>query len=397
MHIIYTVATPFPFGQAYASRVRNLCHIFMALGHEVTVFTDYISDRRFMDGKCTARFCGIDIRALAPVSVSERSIWNQLCDKFTIDVRRKICLMEYLNKYKVDMAICSSASDRFIFTYRQLRKKEIPIILESCEWFGQERWPKGGKDYQYRRYMKCWDNYFTQVDGVIAISRLLKQHYSQYVQHVERVPAILSTEDIPYDFDLLNVRERIRLFFAGSISSGKDRLIDLIKALHSKRYLPIELDIYGPSYQDIMAQLGDSAVLLNEIRNTVHIFGMVPQSDILKKIKQYDFGILLRPDRRSSHAGFPTKLAEYFAAGMPVLANDTGDVGLYVKDGYNGFIVENTAPQVIECLLERIVSLSLEEKMKMRDNARKTAEEYFDYRIYQEKIQSLFDSVIKEL
>jgi glycosyltransferase involved in cell wall biosynthesis len=106
-----------------------------------------------------------------------------------------------------------------------------------------------------------------------------------------------------------------------------------------------------------------------------------------------DFSIFIRPDRRSSHAGFPTKLAESMIAGTPVITNNTGDIGQYLKNGKEGFLLKSGYPEELKDIFLHILSLSREKLNEMRLNARRMAEESFDYRVYCGEMKSFIERV----
>ncbi len=102
-----------------------------------------------------------------------------------------------------------------------------------------------------------------------------------------------------------------------------------------------------------------------------------------------DYQLFIRPNRRSSHAGFPTKLAESMAVGTPVITNKTGDIALYLRDGENGYVVGGAEALDVEKALLRVMAQGAEEAAMMRSAARKTAEDDFDYRVYRRQINWL--------
>ena len=101
--------------------------------------------------------------------------------------------------------------------------------------------------------------------------------------------------------------------------------------------------------------------------------------------QEHHFSIFMRSHRRSSDAGFPTKLAESLAAETPVLADKTGDIPYYIENGKNGFVVENEANE-LKKMLYHLVSMDNEAYGEMRKAARKTAEKNFDYKVYEKQI-----------
>ena len=65
----------------------------------------------------------------------------------------------------------------------------------------------------------------------------------------------------------------------------------------------------------------------------------------LARVAASDFTILLRPVSRFSLAGFPTKLAESMACGVPIIGNLTSNIGDYVHKGVEGVLVANETPE----------------------------------------------------
>ena len=74
-----------------------------------------------------------------------------------------------------------------------------------------------------------------------------------------------------------------------------------------------------------------------------------------------------------------------------MVCNLSSDLGLYLKDGYNAFIAEDHQPSSLKSALEKAINISFEQRKNMRINARKTAEEAFDY----SKYVQIFDELLK--
>ena len=132
--------------------------------------------------------------------------------------------------------------------------------------------------------------------------------------------------------------------------------------------------------------------ILKECGNSVVVHGRVPQNEIQKILMEADYLLFLRPKRRSSDAGFPTKLGESFAVGTPVITNNTGDIGIYLKDGENGYLVKNMDYDSIRTVLYRALDYK-KNSPNMRKEARFTAENYFDFRVYENQIKQLLSGV----
>src|SRR5208282_6294467 len=95
----------------------------------------------------------------------------------------------------------------------------------------------------------------------------------------------------------------------------------------------------GPSRDELARSLGTDAPLLEALGSRLQFVGRMPHSEALQTLAGMDFSILLRPNLRYAHAGFPTKLGESLAMGVPVICNLTSDLGMYVRDGQEGIVV----------------------------------------------------------
>ena len=328
----------FPYGRAYAARTMNFCRMLKSAGCEVDVLADYISDRSMLTGKKTGSYEGVGIYLTTAHAAPDRTF----LDKLTVPARMPSALKKYLKNHTPDCVITGSAFDRFGAIARILRNKGIPLILESCEWFDTYNWSRGRLDPRYHLFRHFWETAPRKVNGVIAISRLIYERYSRLVPNTIRIPGLADPESIKTKTYVPH--EKISLAFIGEIVCNKDNVADIINAIEDAGLCAkFEFHIFGPSESDICAQLGK-----NSLPDFVKAHGFVKQDKLAGLLEKADYGIIIRPDRRSSHAGFPTKLVEYMSAGLPVIGNITGDIGLYLKDGENGYIVDTGSPDSIK-------------------------------------------------
>ena len=82
------------------------------------------------------------------------------------------------------------------------------------------------------------------------------------------------------------------------------------------------------------------------------------------------------------------------AVGTPVFTNITGDIGLYVKDGYNGVITQSEKKKDIVERLKYILNMNEKEIIMMRNAARRTAIDSFDFRSYEEGLHQFICDII---
>ena len=209
--------------------------------------------------------------------------------------------------------------------------------------------------------------------------------------NVVRIPTILDVQNTPYSVHSEN--RKIVLIYSGNPSTSKEYLAPVISVLADNPQFreAFEFHIYGPDYNKVLKNIGGDDNLLKRAEGCVFIHGKVKQELMQDIMMSADFQIFLRPHRRSSEAGFPTKLGESMAVGTPVITNLTGDIGLYLKNEVNGFVVDMTTEEDLAMTLKKITKMTDKQYKAMRLHSREKAEEAFDYRNYKQSILRLFE------
>lgn len=385
MNIVFIFSSRFPYGEAYSSRARNLVKLLCECGHHVHVIAlkgkeDYCSELDGYDYSCQYVHDPKDFWTLSGIGTHKP-------------------YMEALENYSLRNSVDLVLSSSMVFVADHIEKfceeKKIPYIIEQCEWYDASIF-KGGKfNPYYREHVKriVWKN--KSLDAVIAISSLLEKHYASQGMKTIRIPTILDVKNTQWR-NSTTEEGPVRIIFAGSIGKGKERFDHILTALKeiNSDEVRIVLDIFGADEQQVRDNLGDQSQILDELKECMVIHGRIPQRDIEDQFRNADYSIFMRPERNSSNAGFPTKLAESMAVGTPVITNNTGDIRMYLINGFNGFLLEKPSSEKIYEVFESICNRNASEDSAMRCNARKTAEKYFSFRRYIEPLNNLLLEVI---
>ena len=91
--------------------------------------------------------------------------------------------------------------------------------------------------------------------------------------------------------------------------------------------------------------------------------GFVSYSEVPLYLNAADVGISFIPQTKEYDVQPPRKTVDYLACGLPVIATDTKGNKRFVKDGENGFLVNDTR----ECIasgMKRLLNFKQYEKMK---------------------------------
>ena len=263
---------------------------------------------------------------------------------------------------------------------RYCHKHDIKVIHDVTEWESEMRWDVRAliRRIDISLRMKYC---IKKCDGVIAISRYLYDYYKKYV-HTILVPPTVDLKDEKWERKrLLNVGSPIRLVYAGTAGAGQKDRLDLIIREVSKSSI-IHLDIIGMTKEQYESSFGQLPASLTNIS----FHGRVPHKVALEAVKNADFQFLIRDNNLKNNAGFPTKLVESMACGTPLIATLTSNIGDYIKDGKNGFVVSEQ--RTLASIISTISSLPKEHILEMKQRC--INYDGFDYHNFKEEFELLF-------
>lgn len=264
------------------------------------------------------------------------------------------------------------------------RRNKVRLLVDVVEWYDPSQEPGGHLGPFYVNISTAIRYLVPRSDGIIAISSYLGTYYRRRGCSVLRVPPTLDVENTPAHIEMLETGDHpLTLVYAGN-PGRKDLLSAVIHGINmvDPHGDHARLLVCGPT-QEHVRHLLDSG---EELPPSVQVLGRLPQHGVLKVIEQADFSVLLRPPLRYAQAGFPTKFVESMASAIPVIANITSDLGEYLRDGVEGIVCRDHSAEAFAEALERALSLTHEQRRNMRQEARRQAEQSFDYRIYAEPL-----------
>jgi len=225
--------------------------------------------------------------------------------------------------------------------------------------------------------------------GLIVISTNIQNYFRRYNRNLLRVPILSDTLANPFDQNPSQKKiEKFLIGFTGQITQKKEGFDTFYKALSivKSKFEDFELNLYGFIFKNEKQMLLNNIPLKYGIKENIIYHGIIDRGNIMKEIQKNHLLILPRGLNLQTKFGFSTKLSEYLVSGVPVLITDVSDNSLYIKDGYNGFIVQ---PDDYIDMAKKILYIFSNYKSisdNISKNAYETARKYFDYSNYSKKI-----------
>lgn len=208
-------------------------------------------------------------------------------------------------------------------------------------------------------------------DGLVVISsRLLEKYRKLRVPEHKMVTIPVSAENIHADV-LPGKKSNEHFYFAYSGTYGnKDGVEDLVAAFRAiaPQYPEARLQLAGKINQKI------SDLIQGE--EQIVYMGLLPDEAYYSFLANANVLLMTRVNSGYANAGFPFKLGEYLATGVPVIATRVSDIELYLEDNRDVIIAE---PSNVGSLTDkfRYVLDNRENLEHIGLNGRKKCEQYF--------------------
>ena len=377
-----------PEGSAGATRCIAFAKLVKSCGYEpVLVGVNYARKSKIKGLYNGLKYELIDFEELKFCGKDRRKRQKALKDNL-LDWLYKNCTKE-----NTSHIILYNVKSELKWLIKYSKKEGIPLIKDVVEWYDKNNFQgiSGFFNYIEDRVGLFYLN--KKCKNIIAISSLFEQYYKNKKCKVIRIPTILDiNEFLNENYDNSQV---IRIVYAGS-PMKKDYIINVIKAmliLPKDEREKIVLDFYGVTW-DYFLKLGITIKQKRDLDECVSCHGRVSLSEVKMGLSKADFTILLRPNERYANAGFPTKVGESMAMGIPVIANITSDLELYIHENVEGIICENETPQACAEALKKAIKINERKRKEMRICARKQAEHSFYYQAYTQQFKEFLESIV---
>ncbi len=241
-------------------------------------------------------------------------------------------LVLVLKKEKVDVVHVSGGSWQYkgVIAGKLARKKVLWHLNDTC------------MPLFIRRVFACIN---PLSDGFIFASERSKSYY-QPLTKMDKPEFV-----IPAPVDTVKFNPEIRFKgdeslvskWSGKMVVGVVANVNPIKGLDvfikaaaavNKRVRNVQFVVIGPIYENQERHFGDLKLLCEKL-DVFNIEFLGGRSDVRPLLRRLDIYVCSSVAESS-----PISVWEAMAMGKPVVSTDVGDVPLYVRDNYNGFIVD---------------------------------------------------------
>lgn len=341
--IIYYGGFTLPDKSASANRVVSNGKIFAALGYK-TVFIGAARNEECFDGLRAVEGCDDMLEHSHPKSTSQwlHHMMNVEHIEAVAAEYGDVCRIIL---YNVPMLTLLKAKKVF-------SKKNIKVCYDCTEW------TKDTDGSLPKRLFKAFDEFFISnfahktADGIIAISSMMQKKYKKS-KKLLILPPLIDLDDAIWHQTPEKHDDTFEFCFAGIPDGKKESLDKVFEAFISLDKENTHLRIIGITEADFK-NIYPNFVIPEKANGKITFMGRLSHSETIRYVLGCDCYIFIRRSDKRNNAGFPTKFAEAFTCGVPVITTNVSDVGKYIKESGRGNLLKGTAvKEITEAMLCR--------------------------------------------
>ncbi len=367
----------YPNGDAGAVRQHTFAKMLIQLGYDVLVIGYGIN----FDNK-VSKYDGVNFISFRP---RQTNIISKIYHRLEFGTK----IYNYINENynSLDILMVVDVMPRAFKKIEKLKKIYNCILIhDSVEWYSPQEFKNGIFNLAYLRKEYTNKIAINNLWNVVAISSFLEEYFKYQKNNVVRIPVIMDINKIKPRINCIENNNKFIFVYAGG-PGKKDYLKEIIEGfsfLTLEQRKNVEIDIIGVNKEQLINSCNVNKNLINSLEKCLKIYGRISRSETIQLVKRADYSLLIRDETlRYSKAGFPTKIVESLACGTPPLCNLSSDLSLYLKNGENSIIASgHTSKDVYKAIINAISITDINKRIHMRKNARKLAENSFDYSVY---------------
>ncbi len=381
--IIFCAQKRFPRGDAGSNRILYMAKAMSEFGFDVIVISTGMDNKQDFDGTFK------EYKGIKYTNIKRLDGRIGKLNSFFNSGKNTVKIMKAINVNKDDTVIIYSSFASYIKpVWRFLKKNNVSTFFDVVERQQRFQFNRRILWHSYKEAFSCYH----KSGNVIAISENIKKFFEEKGCYAPVLPVFTDKDD--YKAVEKRKTDKTIFIYPGNPYKKDDMktMISAFAALSEEEKKKTEFHITSTKENTMRKILGeDYESLMNAVKDCVFVHSWLEYDELITLYEKAQFLLLARPDNVVTRANFPSKVPELMVTGTIPMVTDVGDITKYLTHSKDSFIMDN--PTTVDACKNAIIKsmeLNDEEIKNMSINARKTAEEKFDYRNWTETVGKIF-------
>ena len=231
------------------------------------------------------------------------------------------------------------------------------------------------------------------VDAGIGVSEVLKQYIQDYLG-IKKAYSIPNGSD-PYIFEsenlketaLTHIKDKFKVCWMGDARNPWQGIELVLEVVNKMQHIDPNI---------IFIILTGSSLWHYPVLKNLLVLKEVPYNDFPHYLASTDLCLCLYKEYDWIEYGFygsSLKLFDYMASGKPIIASNMGQISTIIKDGINGFLVNNDTEMIIRKILD--LKKDRDRGSTLGSNARKEVVNFYNWDRVAEHTEAVLRDVCK--
>ncbi len=248
------------------------------------------------------------------------------------------------------------------------------------------------RGFRNKFYRIVIDKAINEADAIAASSEIVIEDYEKYLgKKISRTKFAIVRQGINKSrFKPIKIQNKENVLLCVARIAPTKKIEDVIKLLPFliESVPDIKLNIIGVVNDKNYFRILKQQVSKLQCEKHVNFVGPVPHDELVNYYNSSKIFILM------SNEAFSYATLEAMACRIPVIVTPSGTISKIIKDGFNGFLIQDTNP---EDLANKIKSLLRDVNYRERigESARRTVEEEYGGDLLVEGLMDLFKKIVE--
>lgn len=267
------------------------------------------------------------------------------------------------------------------------------VVTCVVEWPTEDQFKYGKYDLDFQLWRKVFYKWMPNWSKIVVISYNLQKHFNMEGCITFLLPPLIDCKKKVEGNRTF--KDKVQLIYAGA-DARKDAIRNMLlalKELSKEERDKFEFHITSLTIDRAKELLDSEKELIDEYKECLHIHGWMEYEELIHLYYSVDYLLLAREENQFTISNFPSKVPEMMNYGIVPVCSRVGDyTGRFLHNMEDSLIFEGASVRQCADAIRRAIAIPREQQKEMSVKAIKSAETYFDYRVWSKRLTDFLTS-----